>query len=303
MFGFDKLGFDTFPKLQFYYWGGIPDALQKLGCRVVVTKVPSTGTIAERAAVLNEFLVKTLDKNQEVNFLAHSMGGLDCRHLISHIKPTHYHPVSLTTISTPHRGSSFMDFCRDYLGLGRISPTKSTTSKEDTKAHVERQSTGRPPSLRKETTEQVNAINSLSSTILTHTMLARTLDTPAYANLTTTFLENTFNPMTPNDPRVEYYSLGAVIPKSEKEVDGGLPLWHPLYLPHRVVTEREGRDNDGLVSIKSASWGKFIGQLACDHWDLRNGGLAGVPEKETDKGFDTLGLWRGLSTFLYREGF
>jgi hypothetical protein len=40
LFGFDKLGFDTFPKLQFYYWGGIPEALRQLGCRVLVTKVP-----------------------------------------------------------------------------------------------------------------------------------------------------------------------------------------------------------------------------------------------------------------------
>lgn len=40
LFGFDKLGFDSFPKLQFYYWGGIPEALRQLGCRVLVTKVP-----------------------------------------------------------------------------------------------------------------------------------------------------------------------------------------------------------------------------------------------------------------------
>jgi hypothetical protein len=40
LFGFDKLGFDSFPKLQFYYWGGIPEALRHLGCRVLITKVP-----------------------------------------------------------------------------------------------------------------------------------------------------------------------------------------------------------------------------------------------------------------------
>ena len=46
-----------------------------------------------------------------VNFLAHSMGGLDCRHLITHVKPQDYTPLSLTTIGTPHRGSPFMDWC------------------------------------------------------------------------------------------------------------------------------------------------------------------------------------------------
>jgi hypothetical protein len=211
---------------------------------------------------MNDFLSRTLEKNTEVNFLAHSMGGLDCRHLITHINPTQYKPISLTTLSTPHRGSSFMDFCRDYLGLGRISPKKSTTSKSSTEAHVEP-----PHSTTKENANDLTASTSLSSTILTHTMLARTLDTPAYANLTTSFLQNTFNPMTPDSSSVQYFSFGAVIPKPPVgQEDTGLPIWHPLYIPHRVVTEREGRENDGLVSLKSARWGKFVGQLACDHW-------------------------------------
>ena len=155
-----------------------------------------------------------------------------------------------------------MDFCRDYLGLGRISPTKSTTSKHSTKAKIETPLRERDPP-----PNDLAQNTSLSSTILTHTMLARTLDTPAYANLTTSFLQNTFNPMTPDSPSVQYYSFGAVVPKPPPgEEDPGLPIWHPLYLPHKVVTEREGRENDGLVSLKSARWGKFVGQLSCDHW-------------------------------------
>jgi len=157
-----------------------------------------------------------------------------------------------------------MDFCRDYLGLGRISPKQSTTTKSTTEARIE-------PSDREsnEQAKQLDSSSSLSSTILTHTMLARTLDTPAYANLTTSFLQNTFNPMTPDSPDVTYFSFGAVIPKPPPgQEDTGLPIWHPLYIPHKVVTEREGRENDGLVSLKSARWGKFVGQLACDHWVL-----------------------------------
>lgn len=215
---------------------------------------------------LHQFLTKTLEKNTEVNFVAHSMGGLDCRHLISQIQPTTYRPISLTTLSTPHRGSSFMDFCRDYLGLGRISPQKSIASKSRTKA------ISHPPSAihdGQRSLEGVRGTTSLSSTILTHTMLARTLDTPAYANLTTTFLQDTFNPNTPDSPSVEYFSFGAVVPKPPLgQEDPGLPIWHPLCLPHKVVTEREGRENDGLVSLKSARWGKFVGVLSCDHWVL-----------------------------------
>jgi triacylglycerol lipase len=41
--------------------------------------------------------------------MAHSMGGLDCRYLISKVRPEEYTPLSLKTISTPHHGSPFMD--------------------------------------------------------------------------------------------------------------------------------------------------------------------------------------------------
>lgn len=157
-----------------------------------------------------------------------------------------------------------MDFCRDYLGLGRISPKNGAISKLTSKVDA-----GPLRSNPSDNVKEMETQTSLSSTILTHTMLARTLDTPAYANLTTSYLQNTFNPMTPDSPDVEYFSFGAVIPKPPPgQEDTGLPIWHPLYLPHKVVTEREGRENDGLVSLKSARWGKFVGQLACDHWVL-----------------------------------
>ena len=54
------------------------------------------------------------------------MGGLDCRHLISHIKPTDYTPLSLTTIATPHRGSPFMDWCRVRAVVGYTCSNAAT---------------------------------------------------------------------------------------------------------------------------------------------------------------------------------
>ena len=162
-----------------------------------------------------------------------------------------------------------MDFCRDYLGLGRIASTKSIASKSSTKPISSKTLSTDDGVVKEGKPKELAATGntSLSSTILTHTMLARTLDTPAYANLTTTFLQNIFNPNTPDSPSVEYFSFGAVVPKPQPgEKDEGLPIWHPLCLPHKVVTEREGRENDGLVSLKSARWGKFVGVLSCDHW-------------------------------------
>jgi triacylglycerol lipase len=69
-----------------------------------------TGSIASRAARLDEQL-KIKAKGQCINLLAHSMGGLDGRYLITHLRPTEYTPLSLMTVSTPHRGSPFMDWC------------------------------------------------------------------------------------------------------------------------------------------------------------------------------------------------
>lgn len=47
-----------------------------------------------------------------VNILAHSMGGLDARWLLTQIRPTNYTPLSLTTLSTPRQSDiTFISRC------------------------------------------------------------------------------------------------------------------------------------------------------------------------------------------------
>lgn len=72
LYGFDKIGPDALPLLQVQYWGGIENALAKLGAKVIVTKVPSTGSILERAQTLHAIL-KSILEGKDVNFIAHSM--------------------------------------------------------------------------------------------------------------------------------------------------------------------------------------------------------------------------------------
>jgi len=48
------------------------------------------------------------------------MGGLDCRYLTSHLTDRSFNVLSLTTIATPHRGSSFADHFLSTLGKDRI---------------------------------------------------------------------------------------------------------------------------------------------------------------------------------------
>jgi hypothetical protein len=72
LYGYDKIGPDAIPSLQIHYWSGIDDALAKLGAKVIVTKVPRTGGIQERAQQLHTILKATAN-DKDINFLAHSM--------------------------------------------------------------------------------------------------------------------------------------------------------------------------------------------------------------------------------------
>jgi len=101
------------------YWRGIKEVLVAKGVEVITTSVPTTGSIEERANALeNEISKKALGR--DVNIVAHSMGGLDSRFLISHIKPAKFNVLSLTTVATPHRGSSAADIIFREIGEGRL---------------------------------------------------------------------------------------------------------------------------------------------------------------------------------------
>ncbi|KAJ1990033.1 hypothetical protein GGI25_002361 [Coemansia spiralis] len=122
LYGFDVRGPEKLPILQVHYWRGIREALEKIGAKVVIAKVPGTGGVSERARQLDSLLSSRLP-SEKINILGHSMGGLDARYLITHIRSKNYSVESLTTVCTPHRGSPFMDWCRDYLSIGyRVDP-------------------------------------------------------------------------------------------------------------------------------------------------------------------------------------
>ena len=77
LYGFDKWGPASFPMLQVRYWGGIEETLAKLGAKVIVTKVPRTGSVWERSQELDAILKKVL-AGSKVNFVAHSMVECYC---------------------------------------------------------------------------------------------------------------------------------------------------------------------------------------------------------------------------------
>jgi hypothetical protein len=135
------------------------------------------------------------------------------------------------------------------------------------------------------------------------------LDSPAYSNLTTSYLQHHFNPSTPNREGVRYFSLAA---RKDGEDIG---IFHPLWLPKVILDECEklgwNQDskaslsslqaqytsssapeddsmigNDGLVTIASATWGEFLGVVEdADHWDIRGAtGFVGEWEKAGKEG-------------------
>ncbi|KAI0473128.1 alpha/beta-hydrolase [Xylariaceae sp. FL0804] len=91
-----------------HYWRGISDGLRANGVRVITTAVPPSGTIEQRAQKLAESIAEAA-QGKRVNIVAHSMGGLDARYMISHLRPANVDVRSLVTIASPHRGSSFAD--------------------------------------------------------------------------------------------------------------------------------------------------------------------------------------------------
>ncbi|KAM0789059.1 hypothetical protein ACM66B_003122 [Microbotryomycetes sp. NB124-2] len=120
LFGFDVIGPAGIKPLQFSYWVGVKEALEALGAEVLIGRVPASASIEERAKVLCE-LIETTYPNREVNLVGHSMGGLDARFLVSRLQPTTFKVRSVTTISTPHRGSSFADYLlEDVLGSKNV---------------------------------------------------------------------------------------------------------------------------------------------------------------------------------------
>lgn len=89
------------------YWADLPEFLSSNGTVVKIAHLPTDASIAERAAVLKNFL-ETDMKGQMVNVVGHSLGGLDARYCASILGSNQI--ASITTIGTPHLGTPLADW-------------------------------------------------------------------------------------------------------------------------------------------------------------------------------------------------
>jgi triacylglycerol lipase len=95
LFGFRKL-------LWIEYFHGVHQLYEEMGMRVLVPSLPWVGSIEQCAGSLAKQLE---NESGPLHLVAHSMGGLDARRWISCLDGG-TRVASLTTLSTPHRGSA-----------------------------------------------------------------------------------------------------------------------------------------------------------------------------------------------------
>jgi triacylglycerol lipase len=204
------------------YFRGIGQMLRRLDTAYLIPEVPSAGTVAERAKALARQLFRS--DAPVFALIAHSMGGLDARHLITHLDPDR-RIKSLLTIATPHRGTPLATW---FL--------ESRSSIPVWVRHIG------SPGLRELTPEARAAM-----------------------------------PI-PDRKDVAYSSYAGCRPPDE------LPFWLRPY--GRVIPE----DNDGMVPVSSAQWGKFRGIMRADHMEFIGWSL-GLPDARSARPFDHIDFW------------
>lgn len=218
----------------------------------------------------------------KVHVIAHSMGGLDARYVISKLGYGD-RVASLTTVSTPHRGSAIADV------LLKIIPDDFDKA--------------------------VNAMASVWGRTFTERELADGSDLKAaLSSISEKATSTTFNPEVKDDARVTYLSwagvssvLGIPNPKDEVACEGrlqtrlgirdGMDPTLVLAAPF-VAHGTELRPNDGMVTVESAKWGKFLGCVPADHLDE-----VGQPRDGTHAftGFSHVQFYRKLASSLDGE--
>jgi triacylglycerol lipase len=103
---------------RWHYFKGVRTMLQSHGHTVFHAAVSWGGSEDERTRDLRRSIADVLQETgaEKVNIIAHSMGGLDARHMLfadRHRGRIHQHIGGIATIAAPHRGSPFANWVTD----------------------------------------------------------------------------------------------------------------------------------------------------------------------------------------------
>jgi triacylglycerol lipase len=238
-------------------------ALQADGYYVLRDAVPGVDSVATRAAAMATQLDAFVKTNNlaSVHIIAHSMGGLDSRYLLSTLKRGAV-VKSLTTLSTPHRGSPLAD-----IGLGITDHL--TVSQEDA----------------------ILALTEFLGPDVTSAQLDRALGDLAEAHA------SAFNAANPDVAGVTYYSYAGLstlfgISYSTAEVPCAAPgatVPRPASLPGLlqlagpiVANGTDLRPHDGVVPVDSSKWTGFLGCIPADHLDMTRAGAKDAADLDVE---------------------
>lgn len=256
-------GFEAIGPITYFY--GVFDDLLGLGYPVEVaildpynSSIVRSGQLAEQ---VSEFLVG--QRARKVDLLGHSQGGIDSRAVVA----THGYGdrvSALVTIASPHRGTYITDLA---LGLA-------------------------PGSVEAALGFLLNFVGAVSA--------QQKSDAEAsFYSLSEHYMQDEFNPMNPDDERVKYISYtGRTCDAATLLIPGNGcdDLVDPLIGWGYTLLQLARGNNDGLVTVESAKWGDYRGEMIADHID-EVGQLLGV----TDLKFDHREFYRGLARDLAAE--
>jgi len=106
--------------IRMSYFHKIDRAIASRGHLVIPTRVHPTASVEKRARELKQQILERLEMvgqpHAKVLLIAHSMGGLDARYMINKLAMDD-RVAALLTVTTPHRGSPYADWC--LLNLGK----------------------------------------------------------------------------------------------------------------------------------------------------------------------------------------
>jgi triacylglycerol lipase len=230
----------------------IVTVLEQDGHRVFRTEVPPIASVLLRAQALATQVDAVLAETgaDKVHLIAHSMGGLDCRALISGLGYAD-RVASLTTISTPHRGSALAD-----VGLGLSNALGLEDEVLDLLSVLVFGVEGADdPNLR---AAMIDLAESNAETFN-----ARYPDAPGVYYQSWAGLSNVAAIEKSNDESACVGAPGAVLQLPEVR-----DRLRPLFVATAPVVAHFRFDaNDGVVTVNSARWGRFRGCVPADHFD------------------------------------
>ncbi len=222
-------------KFGIKYFRSVAEHFREKGWKVLVPLLDPTQGIDFRGAQLRDqitagFSRGCIDPAGTTHIIAHSMGGLDSRWMLSPANPARIQAKirSLTTISTPHQGSPIADLIDSPEKLAPFGTLPFGTH----------------PNLLQPALDELGiSLNGLR-------------------DLTTVYCQKVFTPAFTNDPSVAYFSVAG---KGRPRFPGTCRF---LALFHQYITALTGQNNDGLVTVGSAQWGTFDANTwPADHAD------------------------------------